>query len=363
MNTMNESEVLPGSPPCEIHHRFANVNGVRLHYVEAQPAAEKGKASVSGKLCLMLHGFPEFWYSWRHQLPALGEAGFHALAPDLRGFNLSDKPSGILAYRIAVLLDDVRALIRHAGQERATVVGHDWGGVIAWHLAMHHPEVVDRLVILNAPHPITYRRELRSWSQLVRSWYIFFFQVPHLPEQVLSAGDYDLLVRMLRHQPVHPDAFTPEDVRCYQQALARPGALTAAINYYRALRDPAHRTPQDDAPIQAPTLLLWGERDAYLTPRLTEGLQGWVPNLSVVRFPDVSHWIQNDAPKRVNRLLIDFLQGIPVVRREPSAPANPVGIETNKSEGAASLVERQHSSPAPTTEATHGSIPQVAATP
>jgi len=301
-------------------HREARVNGVRLHYVEAG----------SGPLVLLLHGFPEFWYSWRHQITPLAGAGFHVLAPDLRGYNLSDKPAGVAAYRIEVLLEDIRALIYHAGREKATVVGHDWGGVLAWHLAMHNPQVVERLVILNAPHPAAYRRELRSWRQLLRSWYVFLFQVPGLPEQIFTAGDFDLLDRLLRHQPVHAQAFTAEDVRHYKQALTRPGALTAALNYYRALRDPAHRTPRDDAPIPVPTLLLWGERDAYLSPRLTEGLRQWVPNLSVVRFPDVSHWIQNDAPDRVNRLLLDFLHGLAVPRvGEPAQAVD--GAKGNRS--------------------------------
>jgi pimeloyl-ACP methyl ester carboxylesterase len=281
----------------ELRHREARVNGVRLHYVEVG----------SGPLVILLHGFPEFWYSWRHQLPALATAGFHALAPDLRGYNLSDKPSSVNAYRLDKLLGDVLGLIQEAGAERATVVGHDWGGVIAWQLAMQHPQGIEKLVILNAPHPAAYRRELRSWRQLLKAWYIFFFQMPVLPEQVLAAGDFDFLDRLLRRCALHPQAFTKEDVRLYKQALARPGALTAALNYYRALRHPLQRSLPETAPVLAPTLVLWGERDAYLSSSLTEGLSAWVPNLRIVRFPDVSHWIQNEAPERVNRLMIDFL--------------------------------------------------------
>ncbi len=276
-------------------HREAKVNGVRLHYVEAG----------SGPLVLLLHGFPEFWYSWRHQIPALAAAGFHVLALDLRGYNLSDKPRGVSAYRIDTLLGDVLGLIDHVSAERAAIAGHDWGGVIAWHLAMHHPQKVEKLIILNAPHPAAYRRELQSWTQLLKSWYIFFFQLPSLPEQLLSAGDFAWLERLLRHQPVHPQAFGSEDVRRYKQALAQPGALTAALNYYRAfLRYRAKGTVREDVSINVPVLLLWGERDSYLSLRLTEGLSAWVPNLRVVRFPDVSHWIQNDAPERVTQSLL-----------------------------------------------------------
>ncbi len=294
--------ILASSMQTEWRHGEARINGVRLHYVEAG----------SGPLVILLHGFPEFWYSWRHQIVALAEAGFHAIAPDLRGYNLSDKPPGISAYRMEALLDDAIGLIRQTGAERAAVIGHDWGGVIAWHLAMYHPQMVEKLIILNAPHPAAYRRELRSWTQLLKSWYILFFQLPGLPEQLLGAGDFDMIGRMLRREPVNAQAFTSDDVRRYKQALARPGALTAALNYYRALRHSAQRMAHNNAPITVPTLLLWGERDSYLSPRLTEGLNAHVSNLRVVRFPDASHWVQNDAPERVNRLTIDFLRGLPV---------------------------------------------------
>lgn len=284
-------------------HREAVVNGVRLHYVEAG----------SGPLVILLHGFPEFWYSWRHQIPALAAAGFHVLAPDLRGYNLSDKPPGVLAYRLEVLLADVAELIRHAGADSAAVAGHDWGGVLAWHLPVYHPGRVDKLIVLNAPHPAAYRRELRSWRQWLKSWYVLLFQLPGLPEELIRAGDFDLIGRLLLHGPVHENAFTPEDVRRYKQALARPGALTAALNYYRAgLRSLLHPDVRDNAPVTVPTLLLWGERDPYLNTSLTERLGPWVPDLRVVRLPDASHWVQNDAPERINRLMIDFLHGRPI---------------------------------------------------
>lgn len=299
---MSETEILPGPPSCAIHHRFARVKGVKLHYVEAHPAAR------IGGLCLLLHGFPEFWYSWRHQIPALAAAGFHVLAPDLRGYNLSDKPSGISSYRIEELLGDVRGLIDHKGAERAVIVGHDWGGVIAWQLALHHPRVVEKLIILNAPHPAAYWREMRSWRQRFKSWYILFFQLPALPELLLSADNFAWIDRVFRRQPVNPQAFRPADIHRYKRALSRSGALTAALNYYRGLWHDTRRAAPYDAPINAPVLLLWGERDAYASPQLTEGLGAWVPNLRIVRFADVSHWIQNDAPERVNRLLIEFLR-------------------------------------------------------
>jgi pimeloyl-ACP methyl ester carboxylesterase len=303
-----DTESLPGPPPTLVHHRYATVNGVRLHYVEADPAP--GAAKGTGKVCLALHGFPEFWYAWRHQIPALAAAGFRAVAPDLRGYNLSDKPAGVGSYRVEHLAGDVAGLIRATGRERAAVVGHDWGGAVAWAVAMRHPELVERLVIINAPHPAAYLRELRTPGQLLRSWYVFFFQLPWLPEWVFRRHDFALLERTLRRDPVRPGVFTDEDVRLYKEALARPGALTAALNWYRAvIRRGLRRVRNEVRPVPMPTLLIWGEQDRYLGPRLTEGLEPWVPQLRVERFADASHWVHAEWPERVNRLLIDFLNG------------------------------------------------------
>jgi pimeloyl-ACP methyl ester carboxylesterase len=278
-------------------HRKATVNGIGLHFVEAG----------TGPLVVLLHGFPEFWYSWRHQIPALAGAGFRVLAPDLRGYNESDKRAGVSSYGLDKLTGDVLGLIRHAGAERATVVGHDWGGVIAWHVAMHHPEVVDKLVVLNAPHPAAYRRELARPAQLLKSWYVFFFQLPWLPERMLRAGGYAFLERTLRREAVRPGAFSSDDIWEYKRALAQPGALTAAINYYRAAFRHLRDAGRDARPIAAPTLLIWGEQDRYLRSRLTEGLAPWVPDLRIERLAEASHWVQNDAPAEVNRLLVEFL--------------------------------------------------------
>jgi pimeloyl-ACP methyl ester carboxylesterase len=279
-------------------HREGVVNGVRLHWVEAG----------SGPLVLLLHGFPEFWYSWRHQIPALAAAGFRVLAPDLRGYNLSGKPPGVASYRLETLTDDVAGLIAHAGAASAAVVGHDWGGGIAWTLAMRRPEVVRQLAVLNALHPAAFLRELRRPAQLLRSWYMFFFQLPWLPELLLRACNYALLERTLRRDPVRPGAFTEDDIRRYKKALSKPGALTAGINYYRASFRQLRRMIRETPPIMVPTLLIWGERDRYLGPRLTEALERWVPGIRVERLPDASHWVQQDAPERVNALLVEFLR-------------------------------------------------------
>ena len=277
-------------------HNTANVNGVRLH------CAEAGR----GEPVVLLHGFPEFWYSWRHQLPALADAGFRAVAPDLRGYNESDRPGGVSNYRVSRLVEDVAGLIRSLGGQ-ACVVGHDWGGVLAWRLAAMHPGLVRKLAILNAPHPLAFRRELRrDWRQCLRSAYTLFFQIPWLPEWTLRAGDFALMRRAWSRQPVHPGAYTAEDFAAYSRALGGPGGLTGPLNYYRA----AMRYPSDvygpPQRVEVPTLLLWGERDPFLGVRMTEGLDRWVPDLRVERIPDASHWIQNDVPERVNGRLIEF---------------------------------------------------------
>lgn len=290
----SNEEGLAGEP---WQHGEASIQGVRLHYVEMG----------SGPLVVLLHGFPDFWYSWRHQLPPLAAAGFRALAPDLRGYNQSDKPVGIANYRLELLTEDVVGLIRHVGERSANIVGHDWGGVIAWKLAASRPEVVDRLAILNAPHPSAFRRELRRPAQWRRSAYIFFFQLPWLPECTLQGNDFALFTRTFRRQA----RITPDDMHRYQRAWSAPGTLTASLNYYRA----AWRYPDpmlDHFPaIQAPTLLIWGERDPYLGLGMTEGLNQWVANLRVERFADAGHWVQNDAREQVNRLLCEFFSGPP----------------------------------------------------
>jgi pimeloyl-ACP methyl ester carboxylesterase len=284
--------------PHPLSQHFAYVNGIRLHYVEAG----------AGPLVVLLHGFPEFWYSWHHQLDALAAAGFRAVAPDLRGYNESDKPHGVSAYRIEYLTADIAALIRHLGESSAHIVGHDWGGVVAWHLPLHHPGIVRRLAILNAPHPALLLREIRRPVQMFRSWYIFFFLIPCLPEWTLRRGNFAGLESIFRTDPVRPGTFDDDAIARYKLALGRPGALTSALNWYRASfrRSPA-RALRELQPIDEPTLVLWGERDRYLDLRLLDGLERWVRQLQIVRLPEASHWVQNDSFAKVNTILIDFL--------------------------------------------------------
>ncbi len=281
-------------------HRETTINGLRFHYVEAG----------AGPLVVLLHGFPEFWYSWRFQIAALAEAGFHVITPDLRGYNKSDKPHGKDQYRIDLLAEDVARLIRKTSQQRATVVGHDWGGGIAWKVVNAFPKLVERLIILNAPHPATFLREMKTLTQLLKSWYIFFFQLPYIPEIMFRAGNFALMDRSLRREPVREHAFTTQDIAEYKAALSQPGALTAGINYYRAnFRDFWSRPTWFTDPITQPTLIIWGEQDRYLGIRLLEGLDEWVPDIRIERIPQASHWVQIDAFERVNELILNFMKG------------------------------------------------------
>ncbi len=273
------------------------------------------RAAVAGDgpLVIMLHGFPESWYSWRHQLRALAPL-YKCVAPELRGYGESDAPHGIHHYRVEELVGDLRGVIHHFGCERAAVIGHDWGGAIAWVASLMHPEVIERLVILNCPHPRQMRRLLRSnFRQLLRSWYIFFFQLPWLPELVLRAGNFFLPLQAMRAGAVHKEAFSDQDLEHFRQALSRPYALTAALNYYRALarRDLTGEPPAGHwlaRKVAAPTLLIWGEQDIALTRELTCGMEDlFARDFTIKYVADSGHWVQQEKPELVNQLITEFL--------------------------------------------------------
>jgi epoxide hydrolase 4 len=288
----------------ELRDGYAEVGDVRLHYVEAG----------EGPLVVLLHGFPEFWYAWREQLAPLVAAGFRVVAPDMRGYNLSSRPGDVAAYDTAALTGDIAGLIRERGAESALVVGHDWGGSVAWALAMSHPEVVDRLAILNAAHPRKLSQGLHHPGQLRRSWYFFFFDLPDLPETVVQANQWHFFRHFLRD--ARP-AFSPEVTERYVEAWSQPGAASGMINYYRSsVRTPPKQAEAALRPIQAPTLVIWGERDRYLSPELAEPDHDDVPNLRVERLADASHWVHHDESGRVAQLLTDFFApAVPVSSR------------------------------------------------
>ncbi|HXC52921.1 MAG TPA: alpha/beta fold hydrolase [Candidatus Limnocylindrales bacterium] len=291
----------PTSPPragsSEWHHDELAAGGLRFHVVRAG----------DGPAVLLLHGFPDFWYSWRYQIPALAAAGFRVIAPDLRGYNASDKPSGVKAYDIDLLAADVAALADATATGRVHLAGHDWGGIVAWYAAMQYPEKFQSLVVLNAPHPATFARDLFTTRQWLRSWYMFFFQLPGLPEAMVRLGNFRSLDETYSREVFGRDAFAHREIDDYKAALAMPGALTSAINYYRAAFRRFVRAPRGEhRPIEIPTLLLWGDRDRHLGSSLTVGLDPWVPDLKVRHFPDAGHWLQLDEPDIVNRMMIDF---------------------------------------------------------
>lgn len=283
-----------------IQHRFIHANGLRFH------VAECGKGE---RFILCLHGFPECWFSWRYQLPALAEAGYHVWAPDLRGYGQSDRPQRLEDYAIERLMDDVRALIEARGARHVVLVGHDWGALIAWYFAMRFPQHLDRLVIMNVPHPGVMERALRG-RQLLRSWYVLFFQLPWLPENLLSMFDYRAIRQAFVVMAVDKSRFPEEVLRFYRDEAARPGALTAMVNYYRALvrGGGAERQRRLGYPrIDVPTLMIWGEEDAALGKETTYGTEQFVSHLTLHYLRGVSHWVQQEAPETVNRLLLDWL--------------------------------------------------------
>ncbi len=284
----------------EWEHHFVETNRIRLHYV----------TQGAGELVLLLHGFPEFWYSWRYQIPALARH-FKVVVPDLRGYNDSDKPPS--GYDLDTLAADIQGLIESLGYTRAHIVGHDWGGAIAWHMAQKFPQYLNRMAILSAAPVQQFVQELVSnLDQLRRSWYILSFQIPGIPEWLIQQNLAEFVKNLLREQAIRKGAFTKEDTQVYQSALAKPGALSAALNYYRQMFSPWNwlrdwmTTP---SPITVPTLVLWGEEDSLVTPKVTQGLERLIAapfNLKLI--PHCGHWLQQEAPQTVNRELLAFLR-------------------------------------------------------
>jgi epoxide hydrolase 4 len=290
-------------------HRVLDVGEVRLHVAEARPSSVgEGPVPEDVPLVVLLHGFPEFWRSWKHQLEALSAAGFWAVAPDMRGYNESEKPEGVGSYEVEKLGGDVAGLIRALGRKDAFVVGHDWGAVVAWAFAMEHPHLLKRLAILNVPHPIRMTQGLRRPKQLKKSWYMFFFQLPFgIPERFFAKNDYAWLRLTFK-----VDKFPTEEIEHYVDAMRVPGAVTSAMSYYRAAlrRLVTNRLPKM-RPIERPVLVLWGDRDRYLGKEMAEPPRGLVPDATVKHFPNATHWIQNDAPDEVNRELVAFFRAEP----------------------------------------------------
>ncbi|MGQ4647002.1 alpha/beta fold hydrolase [Lyngbya aestuarii] len=276
-------------------HEYIESNGVKLHYV----------TQGEGPLMLMLHGFPEFWYSWRHQIPEFAQ-DYKVVALDLRGYNESDKPPEPSAYVMSEFIKDIEGVIQGLGYDRCVLVAHDWGGLIAWSFANAHPAMVERLIVMNIPHPAKFFEGVRTPEQLMRSWYIFFFQLPMLPEMWLQASDYEIIGKMFTEMACDKSAFTPADIEAYKNAAAKRGALTAMVNYYRN----AFKGGQTNwRVLEVPTLMIWGEEDTALGKELTYGTSEYVKNLQIRYIPNCSHWVQQEKPELVNQYMREFLAG------------------------------------------------------
>ena len=290
-----------------IEHNYAHVNGVRLHYV----------SSGHGKLILFVHGFPEFWYAWKKQVLDFGR-DHHAVALDMRGYNLSDKPAGVDHYQIKFLCEDLRALAEHLGHKRFVLVGHDWGGAVAWAFAAQYPSYLKKLVVINAPHPAVFERELRdNPAQQKASAYMLLLCSPEA-EQILSANQYEFLYGAVLNEGLKQGYFTQEDRDAYLKAWSQTGALTGSLNYYRA----AHIGPSAEAQavtanfvsdlpdltVRVPILVIWGENDPYLLTGNLNGLEEFVPDVTVKRIPDASHWVVHEKPVLINHLIREFLR-------------------------------------------------------
>jgi len=287
----------------DLSHRHLRANGVRFHVVEAGPE--------DGEPVMLLHGFPEMWTGWRKQIPALAAAGYRVVVPDQRGYNRSEKPAGVAAYDLDVLAGDVLALaddvLAASTFDRVALVGHDWGAAVAWHVAGMAPERLRRLAILNVPHPKVMIDTLRSdVDQLRRSGYILFFQLPWLPEYVLSRHDFAGLTKMLRASG-HRDTFTDADVEQYRAAWRKPGAVTAMVNWYRAAGRRALWSSPSTGRIDVPTLVIWGAQDVALRATMAQPSADLCRAGRLAMIDDATHWVQHDAPDRVNRLLLEHL--------------------------------------------------------
>lgn len=280
---------------------FIDTNGVRLHYV----------TQGQGPLMLFLHGFPDFWYSWRHQIPEFA-TDHRVVALDMRGYNDSEKPPSRSAYRMKQLVADVAGVIEQLGEGRAILVGHDWGGAVAWATAQARPELVARLVVLNMPHPALFREGLRRPAQLLRSWYILLFQLPLLPELLLTVNGAELVARIFRGSLVNRRAITHNDLDCYRQAMLKPGAATAQLNYYRSIFGGGAARPH--RVLKMPTLLIWAQEDAALGQELTVGTERYVQDLTLRLVPACGHFVQQEKPLVVNAEIRAWLSRAPARR-------------------------------------------------
>ncbi|MBD8016793.1 alpha/beta fold hydrolase [Planococcus wigleyi] len=281
-----------------VNFQFLESNGINLHVAVAGPE--------DGLLVVLLHGFPEFWFGWKNQIQPLAEKGYRVVAPDQRGYNLSDKPEGIDNYTVDHLRDDVIGIIEHFKKESAIVIGHDWGGAVAWHLAATHPEYVDKLIVLNIPHPKAMPRVLKKNPlQWMKSSYIAFFQLPNLPEKALGMGEFKTMQQSIE-QTSKKNTFSPHEMEQYKAAWSQSDALTAMLNWYRAIRRGSFRQIPETK-IKVPVRIIWGLGDQFLSPMLAKESMSFCEEVNLAFVGEATHWIQHEQPDIVNRLIDQFI--------------------------------------------------------
>ncbi len=282
----------------EVNFRLIETNGVRLHTVVAGPE--------DGELVVLLHGFPEFSYGFHHQMEELAASGYRVVVPDQRGYHLSDKPEQIEDYTINKLSGDIAGLIEAFGETSAIVIGHDWGGAVAWHLAASKPDYVKKLIAINIPHPTAMPRVfMKNPLQWLKSSYMAFFQLPEVPEKLMAANDFESIKQAMKGT-ARPDAFTDQELERYKDAWSQPGALTGMLNWYRAIRK-GSLLQMPKAPLRMPVRIIWGLGDQFLSPMLaTESLK-FCENAELVWVGEATHWVHHEQPEVVNRLIKEFL--------------------------------------------------------
>lgn len=284
--------------PIALEHLTFQNGAIQLHAVAAGP--------TNGPIVILLHGFPEFWYSWHRQIEPLASAGFRVLVPDQRGYNQSSKPREVASYTLPQLTSDVIAIADQLGAERFFLAGHDWGAAVAWSVAITNPQRVAKLAILNVPHPSVMLRFLRTNPrQLLRSWYIFFFQLPWLPEAAFAARDFRFGMEALRRTS-RPGTFSEQDLQQYHSAWSQPGAVTGMIHWYRAVF--RNRSKFADPRVRVPVKILWGKRDVALLFEMAQASLRYCDNAELIAFPDNSHWLHHEEPMRIAELLLEFFR-------------------------------------------------------
>lgn len=280
----------------DIAEKSYDVNGISLHVVE--------KGEKDGKEIMFLHGFPEFWYGWIKQIDSFAEQGFRVLVPDQRGYNLSSKPQGVKAYTVEQLTADIAALITQITDRKIILVGHDLGGNIAWMMGILYPQLLEKLIIINMPHPAVMKKYLlKNPKQMLKSWYAGFFQLPFLPEKISQAFDYKILETAMV-KSAQPETFSDKDMERYKQAWNQPGALKAMINWYRAYK---YSTLDTNKEVNIPALMIWGQNEPFLHHEMVYESKNKCKEGHIEFIQDATHWVHHEKPQQVNALMYSFI--------------------------------------------------------